>query len=189
MSEPNYYCLASTSICRTMVEWGVHWQIINVIFVIIIGIIGIYKIYHELQRLVDQRNNELDSKLTSAKLKRTEFFLNQHRRLFDNSELYSILCLIDDDSIKLIEPGMADKKRKFLTFLEEIALLVRSGQIDPDVAYYMFGYYATCALSGSNFAEGIDTSKKYWGLLYEFSTNSKFYLEQNPDGPPKNLSL
>lgn len=189
MSDPNYYCLITTSICRTLPEWGVHWQVVNTIFTIIVGIFGLYKIYQEIKRLADQRANELESKLTSAKLKRIEFFLAQHRRLFDNNELYSILCLIDDDNQKLAEPGMADKKRKFLTFLEEIALLVRSEQVEPDVAYYMFGYYATCALTGTNFADGIDTSRKYWGLLYEFAANSKIYLKKNPDGPPNNLSL
>ena len=172
-----------------MAEWGTYWQAINTVLAVIVGAVGLYKIYHELKRLADQRNNELESKLTSAKLKRIEFFLNQHRRLFDNPELYSVLCLIDDDSKKLTEPGMADKKRKFLTFLEEIALLVRSEQVEPNVAYYMFGYYAICVLTGTNFADGIDTSKKYWGLLYEFAANAKVYFENNPEGPPKELSL
>ncbi|UTY60690.1 hypothetical protein HPQ68_09430 [Massilia sp. erpn] len=172
-----------------MAEWGVYWQSLGTAFTLIAGIIGLYKVYRELQRLTDQKANELESKNTAMKLKRTEFFLNQHRRLFDNSELYSVLCLIDDDSNKLTEPGMADKKRKFLTFLEEIALLVKSDQIDPEVAYYMFGYYSICVLSGQNFAHGIDTSRKYWGLLYEFTKSSKVYLDENPDGPPKNMSL
>jgi hypothetical protein len=173
-----------------MPEWGVYWQATTAICGVVVGAVGLYKIYHELQRLFEQRQKDLDDKATAANLKRTEFFLNQHRRLFDNSELYSVLCLIDGDEIELAnEAGMPDKKRKFLTFFEEIALLVRSGQIEKNVAYYMFGYYATCALTGKNFASGIDTSKQYWGLLYEFAAQSKIYLAQHPNGPPVNLKL
>jgi hypothetical protein len=189
MSEPEYYCILGTATCRSMAEWGVYWQTINTSFTVIVGSVGLYKIYHELKRIFEQRKNELEGKETTAKLKRTEFFLNQHRRLFDNTDLYEILCLIDDDHKKLAEPNMADKKRKLLTFLEEIALLVKSNQIDADVAYYMFGYYANCILTGTNFATGIDTSRKYWGLLYEFTADSKKYFEKYSDGPPKNLSL
>lgn len=190
MNNPDLYCITGTSICRSMAEWGVNWQAITAIFTVAAGIFGLWKIYHELQRLFTQNANEIIDKKVAAKLKRTEFFLNQHRRLFDNPELYSILCLIDGDDISLtIGNEMADKKRKFLTFFEEIALLVKSDQIEKDVAYYMFGYYAICALTGKNFASGIDTSKKYWGLLYDFAAESKKFLDKHQDGPPSNISL
>src|ERR1700756_3544082 len=64
-------------------------------------------------------------------------------------ELFAVLSILDGDPISLATtPGMADKKRKFLTFLEEIALLVRADQIEAEVAYYMFGYYTVTALTG-----------------------------------------
>ncbi|MEC5161679.1 MULTISPECIES: hypothetical protein [unclassified Janthinobacterium] len=176
--------------CRTMAEWAVYWQALTTVFTIIVGVIGLYKVYRELERLVDQREKDNYDKENAAKLKRTEFFLNQHRRLFDNVDLYSVLCLIDDDSVLLATGNeMPDKKRKFLTFFEEIALLVKSGQINKDVAHYMFGYYATCALTGRNFAAGIDTSKRHWGLLYDFAADSREFLQANPDGPPDDMIL
>ena len=79
---------------------------------------------------------------TSAKLKRTEFFLDQHRRLFDDAALYSVLCLIDADKAELAKEEMWHAKRKFLTFIEEIALLVCSEQINRDVAFG--GCQASC---------------------------------------------
>lgn len=187
---PEVFCIVGTTTCRTMAEWAVYWQALTTILTVIVGGVGIYKIYHELDRLVDQRNKDNYDKENAAKLKRVEFFLNQHRRLFDNSELYEVLCLIDDDSILLATGnGMPDKKRKFLTFFEEIALLVQSEQINKKVAHYMFGYYAICALRGKNFAAGIDTSRKYWGMLYNFATESKSYYEDHPDGPPVGITL
>lgn len=71
---------------------------------------------------------------------------------------------------------MWDSKRKFLTFIEEIALLVNSGEIRREVAMYMFGYYACCARSGSNFSVGIALDHKYWRLFFSFSDEAKIYL-------------
>lgn len=162
------YCFPFTNYCLTMAEWGVYWQATGVIAAIIFGSVGLYKIYHELKRLNEQRAKDISDKESAAALKRTEFFLAQHRRLFDNPELYSILCLIDSDHADLSLQENWDKKRKLLTFFEEIALLVNSKQIDKNVAIYMFGYYIQCALYGKNFCVGIDPSPDHWQLLYNF---------------------
>lgn len=188
--KADFYCATGTSICRAMSEWAVYWQALTAIFTIVAGAVGLYKIYCELKRLNEQREKDNYDKENSSRLKRVDFFINQHRRLFDNEDLYSVLCLIDDDNILLAAGnGMADKKRKFLTYLEEISLLVESRQIEKDVAHYMFGYYALCALKGKNFASGIDTSKKYWGLLYKFAAESRDFFEANPNGPPEGMAL
>lgn len=183
------YCAAWSSYCLTMQEWGVWWQAIGVTAALVFGIGGLYKIHHELKRLNEQRSKDLLDKEISAKLNRTEFFLDQHRRLFDNSELYEVTSLLDADDRKLASEDMWDKKRKFLTFIEEIALLVRSDQINKDVAYYMFGYYSRCAMRGVNFRVGIDPSAEHWGLFYDFTKNYEEYLIKHPEGPPVNLSL
>lgn len=162
------YCFPFTEYSLTMAEWGVYWQATGVVAAIIFGSFGLYKIYHELKRLNEQRTKDISDKETAAALKRTEFFLAQHRRLFDNPELYSILCLIDSDHADLALEENWDKKRKLLTFFEEIALLVNSGQINKDVAIYMFGYYIRCAIYGKNFCVGIDPSPEHWRLLYDF---------------------
>ncbi|MBC3864233.1 hypothetical protein H8K32_19190 [Undibacterium jejuense] len=172
-----------------MAEWAVYWQSAGVIATTIFGIVGLLKIYQELKRLNEQREKDISDKETAAKLKRTEFFLAQHRRLFDDKDLYSVLCLIDADSPKLAEEEMWDQKRKLLAFLEEIALLVSSNQINKDVALYMFGYYAICAQEGKNFRVGIDLSRKYWELLYRFVDDAKIYLKNNENGPPANMTL
>lgn len=195
MNNPGLFCFPLTENCKLMSEWAVYWQAIGIVATVGFGLVGLYKIYQELKRLneqrsteIEQRNIEIADKERSEKLKRTEFFLDQHRRLFDNPELFEILCLIDDDNPILAKQEMWDKKRKFLTFFEEIALLVRSGQLDKNVALYMFGYYVTCA-KRENFSAGIDTSRAYWGLLHEFADDAESYLQQNTDGPPPGMTL
>lgn len=183
-NNPSLFCIPFTDYCNLMSEWAVYWQAFGALVTAIVGGFGLWKILHELKRMNEQRQKDIADKETAAKLKRTEFFLNQHRRLFDNPELYSVLCLIDEDNELLRPKEMWDKKRKFLTFIEEIALLVDSEQIDKNVACYMFGYYARCAKEGANFAEGIDLSAEYWGLFYKFCAYAQQYADSHTDGPP-----
>lgn len=168
-----------------MAEWAVHWQALGVMAAVFFGVFGLYKIYHELKRLNEQREKEQQDKETNARLRRTEFFLNQHRRLFDDETLYSVLSRIDGNKAELANEEMRNAKRKFLTFIEEIALLVQSGQINKDVALYMFGYYARVARSSANFAVGINPSREHWSLFYWFTDEAEIFSLKYPHGPPK----
>lgn len=155
----------------SMSEWGTFWTASGVIVAIVAGLFGAWKILQELRNLREQSEQE-------SSLKRTEFFLAQHRRLFDDKELYEVLCYLDGDDEWLLNLEMWDKKRKFLTFIEEIALLINSHKIDPDVAYYMFGHYARSANKGDNFNTGIDTSDCHWWLFKKFCRDSEEYAKR-----------
>ena len=161
-------CFDVAGLCFKLTEWASIWQIFAIILTSIIGIIGVVKIFIELSRIKDQRAKESAAIALAAKLKRTEFFLSQHRRLFDDPKLFEVLCLLDSDDWKLAEKSMWDSNRKFLTFIEEIQLLVGAEQIDSDVAQYMFGYYAYCARRGPNFNVGINSRESYWRLFNKF---------------------
>lgn len=119
MAPPEQYCTPVLQVCRTMQEWAVYWQAAGVIAAIVFGAFGLYKIYQELRCLNEQRQKDASDKETAERLKRTEFFLSQHRRLFDDKELYEVLCLIDDDKDRLADEDMWDKKRKLLVFLRK----------------------------------------------------------------------
>lgn len=188
MSEPSRYCATLIDACLTMAEWASCWQMASIAAMIIFGSVGLYKIYQELRRLEEQRSKDVQDKELSSRLKRTEFFLAQHRRLFDDKDLFEVLCLIDADAPQLANEDMWDKKRKLMAFFEEIALLVRSNQIDKNVAFYMFGYYSYCAMYGENFKHGINVCEEYWGLFFEFATNAKTHND-SVNGPPPNMIL
>lgn len=175
--------------CLTMTEWSTFWTALGVIVTITVGFGGGAKLLWELRQLRKQRAEQLDQASEEASLRRTEFFLAQHRRLFDDKDLYEVLCYLDGDDPWLLNWEMWDKKRKFLTFIEEIALLVNSKKIDPDVAYYMFGHYARCARTGENFNEGIDTAASHWWVFREFCEKSEAYERSNPALARKPLIL
>jgi hypothetical protein len=69
-----------------------------------------------------------------------------------------------------------------LTFVEEIALLIGAEQINADVAYYMFGYYACCARNGKNFNVGINSSEEHWRVFQKFCAESDRYFDNFSSG-------
>ena len=162
--------------CMQMSEWAVFWQAVGVILLLGGAAFGGIKFFGELKRLRQQRENE-------ASLKRTEFFLAQHRRLFDDEDLAAVLKHLDGDDAILAENCFWDRKRKFLTFIEEIEFLVVSEKLNSETAYYMFGHYALCAKDGTNFNVGIDLSQIHWKVFYNFCGKSETYQSKNPGGP------
>lgn len=82
--------------------------------------------------------------------KRAEQFVMLRRRLKENPAFGNITALLYDDNPELrnIEP---QDKRDYLGLLEEVALLMNSRLIRPDVAHYMFGYYVTRCFRSVNF--------------------------------------
>lgn len=176
------YCLLDLNYCYSLEDWN-NIAIIFATYTAVPGVlIAAWKTWSEINKSrVEREEDHL--------LKRIEFTLAQHRRLFDDPVLFSVLALIDSDDEKLLEMEMWDPKRKLLTFFEEIALLVHSRQIQPTVAYYMFGYYATRARDGESFKEGIDLEVKYWGLFFEFCENAQYFLDNFETKNVKNLKF
>lgn len=172
------YCLKFILQCEPIAYWAAFWQAVGIITAFIFGLAGVLKIWAELARANEQRLKAAEDRLRDMKLRRTEFFLNQHRRLFDDKELSKVLSLLDDDDETLADPKMWDSNRKFITFIEEISLLVSEDQINPTVAYYMFGHYALCARNGKNFNLGIEPEEMHWRMFYLFCNDAETYLHE-----------
>lgn len=184
------YCTLIGGFCAPLADWKDWTSIAGTIATIIIGMIGLRKVFLEMSRLHDQKQKEIEDRDRAALLKRTEFFLGQHRRLFDTPDIYEILCLIDGvEAHKLANNDMWDKKRKFLTFFEEMALLANNNMIDTHVADYMFGYYAKTAWENEFFREGIDPGPEHWGLLFDFLKQSESRRSSSTCPAPRNLRL
>ena len=167
MSEASNFCANFIKLpwierCMTMAEWSATWQNIGIVVTLIVGAATVWKIWSDIDTSRAQ-------KINSEKLERTKFFLEQHRRLFDDQDLKEVLQYIDGDDDVLAQPEYWDKNRKFLVFIEEIQLLINSGLLDEDVCLYMFGHYASCAMNGKNFMEGIDFTDGHWGLFKKFA--------------------
>ena len=176
MAEDSIFC-ASINIpflesCMTMSEWSSTWQSVGIGITICIAIGTLYK-YQQDKQLA---RNQQASSLT---LERIKFFLDQSRRLFDDPDLKVVLKYLDGDDPQLAAPYNWYNNRKFLIFIEEIELLIKSKALDNDACQYMFGYYASRALAGDNFKQGIDFNEAHWKLFTDFAKRYSDYLEKS----------
>ena len=157
----SYIHLPGDEYCFTMAEWATPWTAASALIALAVALVGGYSVIKQLAHMRKTSDEE-------AALRRTEFFLAQHRRLFDDKDLSEVIGYLDGDDVELKEKNMWEKNRKFMAFIEEIALLIRSNKIDKNVAYYMFGYYALQARNGDNFNTGISTAPEYWWWFNKF---------------------
>lgn len=156
-----------------MSDWKDFSSIIFGFFTVAGILFAAVKTIKELKRMKEQKAEEL-------KNKRTQFFLTQHKRLFDDKDLFEVLDLIDRDEEKLSKRDMWNKKRKFLTFFEEIWLLQKEGYISKDATIYMFGYYAWCAHKSTNFTQDFSYTKEHWNVFFEFVETYETYRNTLP---------
>ena len=189
----------------TLSDWKDVASIAGTVIAVPGVLFAAYKTWREVQRigeqrLIDnekrtrelelsraQRETELEQRAQEHQLRRSEFTLAQHRRLFDDQDLKMVLRYLDGDQAQLATADLVQAKRKFLTFCEELILLRNSGYISHDVALYMFGYYAFAAHSGRNFRWGIAYNETSWGLFMSFAEEAGSYLGAKM--PPDNTKL
>ncbi|WP_141396411.1 hypothetical protein [Polaromonas sp. AET17H-212] len=179
-TQLDQFCLPLSAICRSMADWKDFSAIAGTAVAVVTAGVALWKTFTEIRKNREQREAEL-------RLKRTEFTLAQHRRLFDDPVLSKVLRLIDGDSSALADPSMWDPKRKYLTFIEELCLLIKAGYIKKNVALYLFGYYAEAAFGGKNFRTGMAWEARYWGLFFGFAEEAREFLRQAADGKPINF--
>jgi hypothetical protein len=109
--------------------------------------------------------------------KRAEIFLKKQNEYFSNKSFNEIRTLLenDDDKLKLIS---IEEKRAYLTFFEEVAVLQNTGLIKPDLAYYMYGYYAMKCLESANFWSNINKNKLFWNVFISFAEDMQNRLRK-----------
>jgi hypothetical protein len=66
-------------------------------------------------------------------------------------------------------------KRNYLGLFEEVALALNSGLIRPEVAHYMFGYYAILCEESDSFWNNVGRASAYWSLFRVFYARMKVH--------------
>ncbi|MEX2106394.1 MAG: hypothetical protein WD810_05800 [Solirubrobacterales bacterium] len=109
--------------------------------------------------------------------KRAEHFFELRRRLKENEEFARVAELIDqtyaeEDAARPAREELKDLpfqvKRDYLGLFEEIAIAMNSGLIKPQVAHYMFGYYALLCWESEEFWTDVNRLSHYWSLFADF---------------------
>lgn len=82
------------------------------------------------------------------------------RERFKNNKIFQKICnLLDTNDEGLLEIKF-EEKRDFLGFFEEVAIAMNSGLIKPQVAHYMFGFYAIKCWESGKFWDGNDVNNE-----------------------------
>jgi hypothetical protein len=68
-------------------------------------------------------------------------------------------------------------KRDYVGLFEEVALFMRGGQIEPDIAHYMFGYYALLCEECEPFWTNINPDSPYWSIFHEFCDEMRLHRD------------
>lgn len=101
-------------------------------------------------------------------MRRAEQFVQMRRRFLETELFREILNRLAIDDSSVLEIPVQDR-RNFIGFFEEVALLVNSEQLRPEVAHYMFGYYVRVADTSVALWEGLNKEDRYWTLFRDFA--------------------
>jgi hypothetical protein len=109
--------------------------------------------------------------------KRFEQFLAIRKKLDEEDSFTRIINALDDtpDELNDINIITIGEKRYFLSYFEEIALMVNSDLMPLEVAHYMFGYYAIACWESKQFWANMEDEKSddYWALFRAFAKQMK----------------
>ena len=119
--------------------------------------------------------------------KRAEQFIELRKRLKANESFSKILRFLETDSKELKNISL-EEKYEYIGFFEEIALMVNSGLISPEIAHYMFSYYATRCWQSDLFWNDINRDSLYWIVFRKFVEQMKS-MEDNFDYNEKKLKF
>jgi molybdopterin converting factor small subunit len=113
-----------------------------------------------------------------GRMERLQIFFELRRRLKE-PELARVAELIDE--AKASRPSKETEiaelrlsriplrtKRDYLGLFEEVGLAMERKLIEPDVAHYMFGYYALHCATCDAFWVGVSRGNPYWTRFFDF---------------------
>jgi len=125
-------------------------EALKAIFTFVTVLIAIYGVFHGLTVYREQKtreNNELarrnDATEREGRLKRFENFQHMQSRYRQDSSIQAVFRWLYSDQYhgdkEKRSPATTKNKLDFMGFYEELALMVNSGIMRPEAAYYTFG--------------------------------------------------
>lgn len=110
---------------------------------------------------------------------RASQFIQMRRRFLEDAVFKDLLNLIAEADPRISETPIQDR-RNLVGFLEEVALMMNSGLLKPEVAHYMFGYYVLLIQECEPFWTDLDRSSEYWDVFHGFvQSMRKFDLRKH----------
>ena len=99
---------------------------------------------------------------------RANQLISMRRRFLEEKSFQAILTKIHDGCPEIAKVPIQDR-RNLVGYFEEVALMMHSGLIRPEVTHYMFGYYVILIDDCEKFWEGLDRQSDYWVVFRAFA--------------------
>jgi len=106
--------------------------------------------------------------LRQGRQHRAENLIQLRRRFLETKQYREILDMLQSGDPSIATSSIQER-RNFVGFLEEIALMVNSRLIRPEVAQYMFGYYVLLVSRSEPFWKDLERGDIYWTLFNHFA--------------------
>jgi len=98
------------------------------------------------------------------------------------AELVDLVIVRHDSAAKKAENKLSKipmrQKRDYVGLFEEVAIFVDTGQVEPSVAHYMFGYYALQCQECMPFWNNINYDSVYWSIFHRFCKDMREQRDQ-----------
>lgn len=117
------------------------------------------------------------------RFQRIQQFVEMRRRFLEDATFRRLLNLLAEDDERLAKEPVQDR-RNLVGFFEEIALMVNSGALSPQVAQYMFGYYVALVDRSQYFWERLDKDGLYWTVFRRFARRLNELEEESARSAP-----
>jgi hypothetical protein len=104
--------------------------------------------------------------------KRSEQYAEMRKRFRESEVISKLIGMLETNDSNLAEVSWSEKV-ELLGFYEDIALMVNSGIIKRNVAFYMFGYYALRCWESEYFWYDVNRDSPYWSLFRNFVNEMK----------------
>jgi len=118
---------------------------------------------------------------------RASQFIQMRRRFLEDEVFKNLLNLIATNSPDIATSSIQDR-RNLVGFIEEVALMMNSGLLKPEVAHYMFGYYALLISDCEPFWTDLDKNSQYWAVFHGFvKSMQSFDFQSHNSGNPIRL--
>lgn len=108
--------------------------------------------------------------IRQGRQQRASQFIEMRRRFFDDPTFKQMLTALASES-PAVNGFPVQERRNLVGILEEVALLVDTRLIRPEVAYYMFGYYVRLIDNSPVFWDGLEKDGEYWRVFREFAAS------------------
>jgi molybdopterin synthase sulfur carrier subunit len=130
--------------------------------------------------------------------RRAELFFSLRARLKDDdlawvAELVDLATAGDPADIAEAEQELSEValryKRDYVGIFEEVCIFMEEGQIEPELANYMFGYYALLCEECLAFWNNINYDGPYWSVFHRFCSAMRTLRDaMEGSNPVTNLS-